>query len=184
MAGEADIGLRRGLLDGIRCLMAVMAVGAADFVTGVCPRVPAEADIILVAVQAHAVLFFDWRCRIRTEPDYRRSLLAAPNATGVCSAGTVTGFALQLAFAERSCRVRRYRVVGAEHGERHLVLVTGEAGIRALAAVFGFLALCRRHGRQQESGKKHNLYLQFHTNHPLTDLVEKKRANAMRFFHV
>ncbi len=71
-------------------------------------------------------------------------------------------------------------MVSAEYGERHLVLVTREAGVRALTAVFGFLTMCRRHGCQQESGKKHSLYLQFHTNHPLTELVEKKRADAMR----
>jgi len=68
MAGEADVGLRRRLPHGIdRRMMKVVTVGTSHLVTGVCAGVPTETDVVLVAGQTHAVLFFDRRVGFQTE---------------------------------------------------------------------------------------------------------------------
>lgn len=70
MAGEADIGLCRRVPDKIRGrMMDVVTVRASHLIAGVCAGLPAETDVILVAGQAHTVLCFDRRARIRAE-DY------------------------------------------------------------------------------------------------------------------
>ena len=56
MAVVTDLGLRRGLHDGIAWRMADVAICAGDFVVVVWPAVPAEADIRVVATKTHVIL--------------------------------------------------------------------------------------------------------------------------------
>jgi hypothetical protein len=65
----------------------------------------------------------------------------------------MTRFALQLAVAERTARVRRHGVLGAKDREHCLVFVTGEAGIGAFAAVVRtFLAVSITDGQAGQQG--------------------------------
>ena len=157
VAVEADVGLSRCLQNRIPGNVALMTIGTGDLVARMRPTVPAKADVALVAIQAHAVLFVD-RCGGAGATQYDgRPFLSAPDATGVRAARPVTGLTLQLAVTKWPPGVSRYGMLASEYGERHIVLVAGEAGIRALARVVGLLTLCGWRSQQQESGKRYSL---------------------------
>ena len=56
MAVITDFGLRRGLHHGIAWRMADVAIGAGNFVVVMWSAVPTEANICIVATQAHVIL--------------------------------------------------------------------------------------------------------------------------------
>jgi hypothetical protein len=123
MAVVAHFGLSRGLQDVIDRVMTVVAVNAGHLVYRVFSRMPAEANVTIVAIKALAVLFFDRRCAGRTKERNRWPFLAAANPACVCTAGSVTGLALQLAVTEWTTSVRRHGMLGAEYREYRLVVV-------------------------------------------------------------
>jgi hypothetical protein len=56
MAVITDFGLRRGLHHGIAWRMADVAIGAGNFIIIMRAAVPSEADVRVVATQAHTIL--------------------------------------------------------------------------------------------------------------------------------
>ncbi len=118
MAGVTDIWLRRCLHYSVAWCMAYMATGAGNFVIVVRSTVPAEADIGIVATQAHIILDTDFGFLMRTKPDHRRALPAAPYARRVCAAGSVARFALQLSVPKRAARIGGHRVFGTKNRHR------------------------------------------------------------------
>lgn len=137
MAVEADFWLGRCVPDRICRRMHVMAIDAADLVARVSTVVPAEADIVLVTVQAHAVVLLDSTCRIRCVMRHRRPLLPPADTTGVRSAWPVAGLTLQLSLTERAVRIGRHGVVRVKYGQTCLIIVAGKAAICTLATVLG-----------------------------------------------
>ena len=143
MAVEANLGLRRRLPDRVNCFVAAVTVGTGHLVAGVRAGVPAKTDVALVTVQACGILFFNRRAGIRAE-DHRNwwPLLTSSHAASVRVSRTMAGFALQLAMAKGPARVRRYSVFRAEQGKHFLIIVAGQAGVCALAAVLYVLGIC------------------------------------------
>ncbi len=115
MAVEADIRLCRGMHHGISPRMDDVTVGAGDLIVIVGSAVPAETDVGIVAIEAVIVLYADLGILVRTEFDDRRTFLAAPDSRRVCSTGPVTGFALQLAAAERATRIGGHCMPGTKY---------------------------------------------------------------------
>lgn len=79
MAVVTDIWLRRCLHYSIAWCVTYMAIGAGNFVIVVRPAVPTEANIGIVAAQAHIILDTDFGFLMRTEFDDRRAFLATPD---------------------------------------------------------------------------------------------------------
>ena len=150
MAIEAHFGLRRCHQHGIAGGVARMAVGARDVVHVVVVAVPAKSGIGLMAIHAEVVLYVD-RCAAALAKNcaWRRSLLAATNASRVITRGSVTGFTLQLAVTKRTVGVRRYGVCTAEQREDGVLLMAGETAIGPLAAVVSFLTASGAGGQGQ-----------------------------------
>ena len=118
MAVVTDIWLSRCLHYSIAWCVAYMAISAGNFVNVVRPTVPAEADIGIVATQAHIILDIDFGFLMRPKRDHRRAFLAAPYARRVCAAGSVARFALQLAMPKRAARIGRHGVFGTKNRQR------------------------------------------------------------------
>jgi hypothetical protein len=148
VAFEAHFGLCRCHQDRIGRSMTRMAVGAGDVIHIMIIAVPAKARIGCMTIQAKAILNID-RCAAALAKNraWRRPLLAATNATRVITRGTVTGLALQLAVAEWTIGIRRYRVRTAEECENRLLLMAGETTIGSLTAVVGLLTVSSADGQ-------------------------------------
>lgn len=119
-----------------------MTVSTGDFVTAVRAGMPANADIVAVALGTHRVLHLERRLFMRAEIDDRRAFPTAPYSRCVCSTGSVTGFALQLAATEWTAWIARNCMFGSEHSQGLGIIVTGEAGICAFSAVWNSGVAC------------------------------------------
>lgn len=142
MTFVALVGLRRRPEHRIIGGVNLMTAGTADFIVVMRAAVPGEADIGFMTAEAHSVLYVDACRRVGGETYDRLSLLSAPDPAGMHATGTVAGFTLQLALTERTARICRHRVFRLEYADDCLITdVTGEAGIRAAAAIryFGFV---------------------------------------------
>ena len=106
MAVVAHIRLGRRVLNRITRRMANMTVRAAHLVAGMRTVVPTDADVALMAVQAHAVLS-RYVCLQRSEIRYLRALLASTHTTRVRVARSVASLTLQLAMTEGTRSVGR-----------------------------------------------------------------------------
>ena len=147
MAFEADLRLCRRHQNRVARCVAGVTVGARYVIHIVVIAVPAEAGIRLMTTQAGAVLNVNRGRRIRAEIDSRsRPFLAATNPAGMIARRSMTGFALQLAVAERAVRVGGHCVRTAEQSEGKIFLVAGVAGVGPLATVVGFRSASRRGG--------------------------------------
>lgn len=102
MTGVANVGLTCRLQNGILRRVADMTVGARYFVIVMWAAMPAEANIAVVTVEAHAVLYRNVGAGPGTKFNDGRPCLAAPYPGSVCATWPVTGFALQLAVTERT----------------------------------------------------------------------------------
>jgi hypothetical protein len=131
--------------------MAGMTVSTGDFVTAVRAGMPANADIVVVAISTHPVLHLERSIFMRAEIDDRRAFLTAPYSRCVCSTGSMTGFALQLAVTERAGWISRNCMPGFEYCQGLGIIVTGEAGICAFSAVrnSGVAGRLGQRGRRQ-----------------------------------
>jgi len=165
MASEADLGLRRRLPNSIARRVQVVTIGASYIVAGMGARVPAETDVALVTIQANGIVSFDTACRIRCVMWYRRPLLAPTHAGGVRSARSVARLTLQLSLAKRAARIGRHGVFRMKYGQTGLIVMTGNTGIRAFAAVVRFLAQGRLIAQKHQRSKTNSLRKQSHQNH-------------------
>lgn len=105
VASRTDLRLGFGLRDSVPACMTLMTIGAAHILETVRARMPADAHVSCMAVQAHSVLNLD-RCIVTSiEIDQRRSFLASAHTARMSAAWTMTGFALQLAMAKRATGV-------------------------------------------------------------------------------
>lgn len=73
---------------------------------------------------------------------------------------------------------------GFENRERHLIVMTGQAGIRTLATVISLLSVGRRHGDHNKCYGHDDDCNPLHGNRPLTGLVELEFADTMHFLDV
>jgi len=162
VAIEADFRLRRGLHHGIARRMADVAIGTGNLVIVMWPTVPAEADIRIVASQAHVILDADFGFLTRAELDHWRAFLAAPYARCVCPTGAVACLALQLTVAKRAAWIGRHCVSGTKNCQGQLIVVAGQAGIGAFSTVGNFRCRsfcclcshqCRNENTKQEQSK-------------------------------
>lgn len=135
MAFETHLGLRRSRQHRIPFRMRGMAVRTRYGIFVVTAAVPGETGVVLMTPRAKTVLLRDRRHRPRTKLDHRRTFLTASYTARMIATRAVAGFALQLAVAERRIRITRHAVLAAEHRKNHLVLMTSETGVRALAAI-------------------------------------------------
>jgi len=148
MAIEAYFRLRCRRQDRVARGMTRVAVCTRNVIHVVVVAMPAKTRIGCMTIQAKAVLHIDGRAAaLAKNCAWRRSLLAATNASRVITRRSVTGFALQLAVSERTVGIRRYRVRTAEECENRLLLMAGEAAISSFAAVVGFLTVSRTDGQ-------------------------------------
>lgn len=144
VAVETHFRLRRGGQHWIVCRMAGVAICARDLIDVVVVAVPAESCIGCMAIHALSILGVDRRRRVLPENGTGSgAFLAAAHSSGMVARGAMTGFALQLAMAEWSIRIRRVRVSPLEDRKDRIFLVTGEAAVCALAAELGFLTVSR-----------------------------------------
>jgi hypothetical protein len=88
-----------------------------------------------MAIHAEFVLYRDRGSGICAKTDRRRAFFASANSASMITAGSVTGFALQLPMPEWTVRIARHSVFRTEYGQRHLVVVTGKTGVGAFSAV-------------------------------------------------
>jgi hypothetical protein len=112
-----------------------MAISTSNFIVIMWAAVPPETNITAVTIETHIVLHHDIRFFMRSKFNDRRPLLTTSNSAGVFTARSVTGFALQLAVAERAAWITRYGVFGFEHGQDFSIVVAADTGIGALPAV-------------------------------------------------
>ncbi len=142
VAVETDFWLRRGRQHRVIRRMAGVTICARDLIDVVVVAVPAETCIGRVTVHAPGILGVDRRRRVLPENGTGSgAFLTAAHASGMIAGRPVTGLALQLAMAEGSIRIRWIRVSSLEHRKSRILFVAGEATVRALAAVLGFLTV-------------------------------------------
>ena len=184
VAVVADFGLCRRLQNGIDPRVTIVAINTSDLVDGVRTGMPAKADVAVVAVEALAIVFFNRRRAGRTEIRYRWPFLAPADAARMVTAGPVTSFALQLTVTERTTGIRRYGMLGTEYRKQRLVVMTGQAAIRAFAAVTGFLSVSGTDGQASQNGSRDYNCKQPHGSILSRRSIELEVAYAMYLTHI
>ena len=113
VAFQADLGLSTG--DQYRILVNVnlVATGTGQIVALVNTAVPAAAGIVVVAIQTHLILHFDWGINVQTKIADRWTLLIATDTLRVFSSGAMTTFALGL--CHWAARICDHRMLGCEY---------------------------------------------------------------------
>ena len=139
--------------------MTDVTVGTRNVFDVVWAAMPAEGDVRIVTIKAHAVLDVNFGLLVRTEFDDRWAFLPAPDPSPMVATGAVACFALQLSMAERAARVRGHGMFGTKDGQCQRIVMTGDTGIGALSAVGhfgigGFLRLCSRYGSEDNAKDK------------------------------
>ncbi len=119
-------------------------------------RMPREAGIRCMAVNAELVLFGNRGISIASEGDRRGSFLTTPNPRRMLAGWSMTGLALQLPVTEGGVRIIGNSVLRPENGKRGLVIVTGETGVSTLAAVVRILILSRAVSQEQQHRRSKN----------------------------
>lgn len=137
MTVKANFGLRSGLQNGIARRMTFMTVSTRNFIIIMRTCVPAEADIGVVTPKAHIILHGSRCCVIGPEFNYGWTLLPAPHSRRMRATGPVAGLTLKLPVSEGTAWIGRYRVFGPKYCKCHFVVVTCDAGVSPLFAVWG-----------------------------------------------
>ena len=152
MTVEADFGLCRRYQYRISRRMTTVTIGASNFFHVVCTAVPTDSEVVLVTGCTELVLLKNGQHAVGRKCCNRRPLLATPNPAGMLTAWAMACLALQLAVTERRACVLANGVFAAKYGKSGLIVMAGETGICALAAIFGFaiVRLCQQAGRDSE----------------------------------
>ena len=133
MARGTGLDLRNGdphrILRRVQCMTAC----ASDIAGRVGAGCPIVGSVRLMTSKAWGVLPRRRRERLPAEVDHAGERSAARRH--VCATRSVAGLALQAAVAERAPRIIRTRMLGAEQACHAGIVVTAEAGVRALRAV-------------------------------------------------
>ena len=148
MTAGADLDLGRRRLHRILGRVQLMAARARDIACGVCTRGPIVRRVRLMADRDIARSVGRGCLRLGTEIDHARQRTAS--CRHMRTPRPVAGLALQAAVTERAARIVGPGVLGAKDARDARIVVTAQAGVRALRAVGG----CRRRARGRRACRR------------------------------